>query len=156
MPVTYIACSMLLKSLLSAGGQSGAGKSSHILRRLSLACPGAVAAPSTQGKCGTEAVRCCLLHLRVSKSVAKAILASYEVGYSVCWFVFAVAWILREACCMQELYSAVPVALAPVLGNPILLAAFGVDRTAPLQEQVLLSHPLVLGLGSSNPTLPSW
>lgn len=39
-------------------------------------------------------------------------------------------------CCFQELYSAVPVALAPVLGNPILLAAFGVDRKAPLQEQV--------------------
>lgn len=52
-PVKYVSCSLLLRSLLSAGGQSGAGKSSHILRRLSLACPGAVAAPSTQGKCGT-------------------------------------------------------------------------------------------------------
>lgn len=80
---------------------------------------------------------------RVSKSVANAFSASYEVGYNVCWFVFAVAWILRECCCMQELYSAVPVALAPVLGNPLLLAAFGVDRTAPLQEQVLLSHPFL-------------
>ncbi len=37
---------------------------------------------------------------------------------------------------LQELYQAVPVALAPVLGNPILLAAFGVDRKAPLQDQV--------------------
>ena len=36
---------------------------------------------------------------------------------------------------MQELYSAVPIALAPVLGNPILLAAFGVDTSAPLPQQ---------------------
>lgn len=36
---------------------------------------------------------------------------------------------------VQELYDAVPIALAPVLGNPISLAAAGVDRTLPLQEQ---------------------
>ena len=36
----------------------------------------------------------------------------------------------------QELYPAVPIALAPVLGNPILLAAFGVDTQAPLPDQV--------------------
>ena len=46
----------------------------------------------------------------------------------------ACIWKLLSAA--QELYSAVPVALAPVLGNPILLAAFGVDRNAPLQDQV--------------------
>ncbi len=36
---------------------------------------------------------------------------------------------------VQELYGSVPVALAPILGNPILLAAFGVDTSAPLQDQ---------------------
>lgn len=29
----------------------------------------------------------------------------------------------------------VPIALAPVLGNPVLLAAFGVDTSAPLPQQ---------------------
>ena len=28
-----------------------------------------------------------------------------------------------------------PIALAPVLGNPVLLAAFGVDTSAPLPQQ---------------------
>ena len=36
---------------------------------------------------------------------------------------------------MQELYATVPIALAPVLGNPVLLAAFGVDTSAPLPQQ---------------------
>lgn len=36
---------------------------------------------------------------------------------------------------LQELYSAVPVALAPILGNPLALAAFGIDRSAPIAEQ---------------------
>ncbi|KAK9838483.1 hypothetical protein WJX81_002279 [Elliptochloris bilobata] len=35
----------------------------------------------------------------------------------------------------KELYSTIPIALAPVLGNPILLAAFGVDMSAPLPQQ---------------------
>lgn len=50
---------------------------------------------------------------------------------------------------MQELYSAVPVALAPILGNPILLAAFGVDRSAPLQDQV---QPPVLHMSIKAPS----
>ncbi|EIE25026.1 alpha/beta-hydrolase [Coccomyxa subellipsoidea C-169] len=37
----------------------------------------------------------------------------------------------------KELYGSVPVALAPILGNPILLAAFGVDTSAPLQDQAV-------------------
>ena len=36
---------------------------------------------------------------------------------------------------LQELYQAVPVALAPVLGNPLALAAFGLDRSASLPDQ---------------------
>ena len=35
----------------------------------------------------------------------------------------------------QELYQSVPVALAPVLGNPIALAAFGVDSRASWADQ---------------------
>lgn len=38
--------------------------------------------------------------------------------------------------CLQAMYEAVPIALAPVLGNPVSLAAAGVDRSLPLQEQV--------------------
>lgn len=41
----------------------------------------------------------------------------------------------------QELYASVPVALAPVLGNPIMLAAFGVDTSAPLPDQAQPSMP---------------
>jgi hypothetical protein len=37
---------------------------------------------------------------------------------------------------LQAMYEAVPIALAPVLGNPVSLAAAGVDRSLPLQEQV--------------------
>ncbi|CAL8462015.1 g1546 [Coccomyxa elongata] len=37
----------------------------------------------------------------------------------------------------KELYASVPVALAPVLGNPILLAAFGVDTSASLPDQAV-------------------
>lgn len=47
----------------------------------------------------------------------------------------AVAWDKAMWGGVQELYDAVPIALAPVLGNPISLAAAGVDRTLPLQEQ---------------------
>jgi hypothetical protein len=43
---------------------------------------------------------------------------------------------LNFALCLQELYEAVPIALAPVLGNPIALAAAGVDRSLSLQDQV--------------------
>ncbi len=43
----------------------------------------------------------------------------------------------------QELYQAVPVALAPVLGNPLALAAFGLDRSASLPDQAR-THQLVL------------
>ena len=42
----------------------------------------------------------------------------------------------------QELYQSVPIALAPVLGNPIALAAFGLDRDAPLPDQARM--PLTL------------
>ena len=47
---------------------------------------------------------------------------------------------------LQDLYSAAPVALAPFLGNPVLLATFGIDRSAPLLDQVISftaarSHP---------------
>jgi len=35
----------------------------------------------------------------------------------------------------QSVYDAVPIALAPVLGNPLSLAAAGIDRSLPLQEQ---------------------
>lgn len=35
----------------------------------------------------------------------------------------------------KELYEAVPIALAPVLGNPLSLASAGVDRSLPLQDQ---------------------
>lgn len=35
----------------------------------------------------------------------------------------------------KEMYEAVPIALAPVLGNPLSLASAGVNRSAPLQEQ---------------------
>lgn len=38
----------------------------------------------------------------------------------------------------QELYEAVPLALAPVLGNPIALASVGIDRSLPLPQQVRL------------------
>ena len=34
-----------------------------------------------------------------------------------------------------------PIALAPVLGNPILLAAFGVDTKAPLPDQASMPPP---------------
>ncbi|KAK9908919.1 hypothetical protein WJX75_004666 [Coccomyxa subellipsoidea] len=37
----------------------------------------------------------------------------------------------------KELYGSVPVALSPILGNPILLAAFGVDTSAPLPDQAV-------------------
>ena len=37
----------------------------------------------------------------------------------------------------QDVYGAVPIALAPVLGNPLALAAAGVDRSLPIQQQVL-------------------
>lgn len=47
---------------------------------------------------------------------------------------------------MQELYDAVPIALAPVLGNPLSLAAAGVDRTLPLSEQVLPRTPSLVSL----------
>ena len=39
--------------------------------------------------------------------------------------------------CFQDLYSAAPVALAPFLGNPVLLAAFGIDKSAPFLDQVI-------------------
>lgn len=43
----------------------------------------------------------------------------------------------RASCLMlQEMYEAVPIALAPVLGNPVSLASAGINRSAPLQEQV--------------------
>ena len=42
--------------------------------------------------------------------------------------------------CFQDLYSAAPVALAPFLGNPVLLATFGIDRSAPFLEQVIASQ----------------
>jgi len=41
----------------------------------------------------------------------------------------------QTRCGAQALYPAVPLALAPALGNPILLAAFGVDASAPLAQQ---------------------
>ena len=34
-----------------------------------------------------------------------------------------------------------PIALAPVLGNPLSLAAAGVNRSLPLQEQARASGP---------------
>ena len=37
-----------------------------------------------------------------------------------------------------DLYRAVPVLLAPVLGNPLALASFGIDPQASLPDQVLL------------------
>ena len=70
-----------------------------------------------------------------------------------------VSRILRPVLAVQELYSAVPVALAPVLGNPILLAAFGVDRTAPLQDQVpppVLSLPWQLFSPWPLPRFSAW
>ena len=39
---------------------------------------------------------------------------------------------------MQSVYSAIPYALSPVLGNPLAMAAVNVDRTASLPTQVLL------------------
>lgn len=38
--------------------------------------------------------------------------------------------------CVQELYGAAPIALAPFLGNPLLLASFGINRRAPIPVQV--------------------
>ena len=42
---------------------------------------------------------------------------------------------------MQSLYSAIPYALSPVLGNPLAMAAVNVDRTASLPTQVHLPVP---------------
>lgn len=42
----------------------------------------------------------------------------------------------RQSALLQEVYEGVPIALAPVLGNPLSLAAAGIDRSAPLQTQV--------------------
>lgn len=56
------------------------------------------------------------------------------------------AYRLRCLRATQELYEAVPIALAPVLGNPLSLAAAGVDRTLPLQEQVFHRIPSLLCL----------
>ncbi len=39
---------------------------------------------------------------------------------------------------MQSVYSAIPYALSPVLGNPLAMAAVNVDRTASLPTQVHL------------------
>ena len=52
----------------------------------------------------------------------------------------------EAAAWLQELYQAVPVALAPVLGNPIALAAFGVDRTASLPDQATALAQGLVGL----------
>jgi len=51
---------------------------------------------------------------------------------------------------LQELYEAVPVALAPVLGNPLSLAAAGIDRSAPLQTQARLMITSQIKLPASN------
>ncbi len=47
----------------------------------------------------------------------------------------------ERRCGAQALYPAVPLALAPALGNPILLAAFGVDASAPLAQQARRPAP---------------
>ena len=49
------------------------------------------------------------------------------------------------------MYEAVPIALAPVLGNPVSLAAAGVDRSLPLQEQVCFNTAVIVcgGLSAS-------
>ena len=41
---------------------------------------------------------------------------------------------------LQEFYSALPVALAPTLGNPLALAAYGIDPQASLPERVPTPH----------------
>ena len=45
---------------------------------------------------------------------------------------------LTRRAVMQSVYSAIPYALSPVLGNPLAMAAVNVDRTASLPTQVHL------------------
>lgn len=45
---------------------------------------------------------------------------------------------------LQELYRAVPVLLAPVLGNPLALASYGIDPTASIPDKVRAVTELAL------------